>query len=341
VVGSENYFYDLFQPGRLEECDLSFMTTIIRIISFGVIATMPILFAAVQPWVWSIYCLLMIAVFILRMWTGKDRSMVPRVGPLTISVATFFVFTLVLCLPLPHAALELLSPVRAEILSRAWALTDNAAAKATLSYLPRAAFGGWIFLLSLGLFYHAVRDLCADPKTRQRIVFVMIGVGLLEAAYGLIQALVPSMGVLWVDYVQSYQGTARGTFINRNNFSGFIEMIWPLALGATLAMTGRVRSLKSALYSDQPQSAGPDGPGHHRFSPGPDLHPLTGRYHQRPDRLSGLFDHGAHGDETVARQTRLLLGGITSSAVRLYHDIGFGPVMSAIFKHRQRWQLTA
>jgi hypothetical protein len=89
-----------------------------------------------------------------------------------------------------------------------------------------------------------------DRKMLHRIVFVMIGIGLLEAVYGLIQALVPSMGVLWVDYVQSYQGTARGTFINRNNFSGFIEMIWPLALGATLAMTGRARSLKSALQSD-------------------------------------------------------------------------------------------
>ena len=68
-----------------------------------------------------------------------------------------------------------------------------------------------------------------------------------EAVYGLIQALVPSMGVLWVDYVQAYLGTARGTFINRNNFAGFIEMIWPLALGVTLAMTGRVHSLKEAL----------------------------------------------------------------------------------------------
>jgi O-antigen ligase len=293
-----------------------------------VIATMPILFGAVQPWVWSIYCLLMIAVFILRMWTGKDRSMVPRVGPLTISVATFFVFTLVLCLPLPHAALELLSPVRAEILSRAWALTDNAAAKATLSYLPRAAFGGWIFLLSLGLFYHAVRDLCADPKTRQRIVFVMIGVGLLEAAYGLIQALVPSMGVLWVDYVQSYQGTARGTFINRNNFSGFIEMIWPLALGATLAMTGRVRSLKSALYSDSLNRQALMALGIIVFL----LALIFTR--SRAGIISGLVGFlvftvmARTGMRTVARQTRLLLGGIVLLLCVYTMTIGFGPVMS-------------
>jgi O-antigen ligase len=79
----------------------------------------------------------------------------------------------------------------------------------------------------------------------------MIGIGLLEAVYGLIQALVPSMGVLWVDYIQDYLGTARGTFINRNNFAAFIGMIWPLALGITLAMTGQVYSLKELLKSDR------------------------------------------------------------------------------------------
>ena len=85
----------------------------------------------------------------------------------------------------------------------------------------------------------------------KRIVFVMIGIGLIEAAYGLVQTLVPSMGVLWVDFVRDYLGTARGTFINRNHFAGYIEMIWPLALGITLAHTGRVRSLKDVLASDR------------------------------------------------------------------------------------------
>ncbi len=64
----------------------------------------------------------------------------------------------------------------------------------------------------------------------------MIALAVLEAIYGLIQALIPSLGVLWVDYIKNYLGDARGTFINRNHFAGFIEMVWPLALGYTLAM---------------------------------------------------------------------------------------------------------
>ena len=95
-----------------------------------------------------------------------------------------------------------------------------------------------------------VLDLCSERKTLKLVVFVMIGIGLLEAAYGLIQALVPSLGVLWVDYIQDYLGTARGTFINRNSFAAFVGMIWPLALGITLSMTGRGYSLKEVLGTD-------------------------------------------------------------------------------------------
>jgi hypothetical protein len=47
-----------------------------------------------------------------------------------------------------------------------------------------------------------------------------------------------------------HMGNARGTFINRNHFAGFIEMTWPLILGLTMAMTDRGHSLKRALASD-------------------------------------------------------------------------------------------
>jgi O-antigen ligase len=90
-----------------------------------------------------------------------------------------------------------------------------------------------------------------DRQMLKRIAFTVIGVGLLESFYGLLQALIPSLGVLWVDYIHDYLGMVRGTFINRNNFAGFIEMIWPLALGVTVAMANRANSVKAALGSDR------------------------------------------------------------------------------------------
>jgi len=212
---------------------------------------MPILFAAVQPWVWSFYCLLMIAAFMLSLWTVQSQSIIPSIRHLNKLVAIFFIWSLALCLPFPHTLLSFLSPTRFEIVTQAWMLTGNNPVWETISYSSKKALAWWVFLVSLGLFFIVLHDLCQDRKMLKRIVFVMIGVGLIEAAYGLIQALVPSMGVLWVDYVKDYLGTARGTFINRNHFAGFIEMTWPLALGMTLAQTSRIHSLKEALGSDR------------------------------------------------------------------------------------------
>ena len=44
-----------------------------RLFVYLIIGTVPILFAAVQPWVWSFYSLLMIAAFILYIWNKKEH----------------------------------------------------------------------------------------------------------------------------------------------------------------------------------------------------------------------------------------------------------------------------
>ncbi len=227
------------------------MARLINVIVLLIVGTIPILFAAVQPWVWSLYSLLMLIAFVLALWDMDEPSSTDQDGYLNKMVFGFLFWTLFLCLPLPYQAFAFLSPKRWAILSDTGKLNGTPPYLETLSYLPKDALGWWIFLLSLSLFYILVRRLCANRRGLKGLVFVMIGVGLLESLYGLLQALVPSMGVLWENRIVDYMGTARGTFINRNNFAGFIGMVWPLALGVTMAMTGRTRSLKAALGSDR------------------------------------------------------------------------------------------
>ncbi len=307
------------------------MTTLVRIISLSIIGTMPILFAAVQPWVWSFYCLLMIAVFILSLWNTRYPSAFSRARPLNQAVALFFIWTLILVLPFPPAVLSFLSPTRSGILADAWALTGSIPTWESISYLSKKALSWWVFLLSLGLFFLVVRNLCTERKTLQRVVSVMIGIGLLEAAYGLIQALVPSMGVLWVDYIQNYLGTARGTFINRNNFAAFIGMIWPLALGLTLAMTGRVTSIKAALGSDRLNRQALMALGIIVFL----LALIFTR--SRAGIASGLIGFLAFsimartGMKAVAMQTRIVLGGIIVLLCIYAMVIGVGPIVQRFF----------
>jgi hypothetical protein len=195
----------------------------------------------------------MMTLFLIFMWQDRRRfTPFPCVG-VNLTVVLFFSVTLVLCLPFPGYILSHLSLTRFQTLTTARVLLDSPPAWQTLSYAPRVSLAWWVFLLSLSLYFVVVRSLCAESKTLQRIVLVMMGVALIEALYGLIQALVPTLGVLWVDYFQAYMGDARGTFINRNHFAGFIEMVWPLALGFTMAQGGwgQGYTLKKILASER------------------------------------------------------------------------------------------
>lgn len=299
-------------------------------INLFIIATIPFPFAAVQPWVWSGYGFLMVAVFLIGLWTR------PFTSPVAISnrkkaLTVFFIWSLFLCLPLPPSILSILSPARAATLHEAWTLTGGTPAWQTLSYLPREALTWWTFLLSLGLFGSVVHDLCKVRKTLRQMVFLMIAVGIAEATYGLIQALVPSMGVLWVDYIQEYMGTARGTFINRNHFAGFIEMVWPLALAVTLAMTGQARSIKAVLGSDRLNRQALMALCIIVFL----LTLILTR--SRAGIISALFGFfvfsimARPGLHYRSKQTRVLLGGILILLSVYIATVGIGPVINRFF----------
>jgi O-antigen ligase len=195
----------------------------------------------------------MIGAFLILFWQDNIRISIGQIFSVKLAVYSFFSVTLFFCLPLPGFIFSYLSPTRFQTVTTARVLLDSPYAWQTLSYAPRVALAWWVFLLSLCLYFLVVRSLCAERKTFKHIVWVMMGVALIEAVYGLIQALVPTLGVLWVDYVQAYMGDARGTFINRNHFAGFIELVWPLALGFTLAQGGwgRGYTLKRILASER------------------------------------------------------------------------------------------
>ena len=228
--------------------------TIVFIIVVFVVATIPLLFAGVQPWVWSFYGLCMLSAFVVFLWQGRvsfaSRRLVSGYG---IAVTLFFASGLLACLPVPSAVLARFSQARYNILASAWALLEDSPSWQTISYMPEKSLAWLVFLLSLTLLFIILKNFFAKTVALKRLVFVMICVALVEAVYGLIQALVPSMGILWVDYIQAGMGSARGTFVNRNNFASFMEMTWPLALGFALAQGGwrQGDSLRNMLSSDR------------------------------------------------------------------------------------------
>jgi O-antigen ligase len=226
----------------------------VSILIFFILGTIPLLFAGVQPWVWSFYGLCMLLTFIIYLWQVKGHRPSGRcLNGYGTAVALFFATTVLTCLPIPRAVLAQVSHTRHDILASAWNLLGNSPPLQAVSYMPEKSMAWWVFLVCLGVLFITLKSVLTDAATLRRLVVVIICVALVEAVYGLLQALVPSMGVLWVDYIHSGMGNARGTFVNRNNFAAFIEMTWPLALGFTLSQGGwrQGDGMRKMLASDQ------------------------------------------------------------------------------------------
>jgi len=226
---------------------------VVKFLVYFIIATIPLLFAAVQPWVWSVYSVIIFTAFLITLWQGGSPRVLVLNKVFIFTIVFFFIITLCQYIAFPQFILSILSPFRLDALLSSTELINHPLSWVPLSYSPLYSFTWWIFLLSAFLFFFVLREFCGSRKSLKLLVGIMVGLAIAEAIYGLIQALIPSLGVLWVDYVQAYMGDARGTYINRNHFAGFIEMVWPLALGLTLALgfRGKEIDLRKLIASDQ------------------------------------------------------------------------------------------
>ena len=198
-----------------------------------VIGTVPFIFAAVQPWIWSAYVAAIFLAFVLVLWSNRISSGMPNSKIFLAFVLLFFAITFFQCLPLPPRILSFLSPFRYQLLEKSWMLIERPISWQAISYSPQNSLSWWIFLLSLLIFFLVLRKCISSRRNIRVVILIMLIAGTLEAFYGLMQAFIPSVGVLWVD--SSYPGCACGTFICRNHFAGFLEMLWPLGLGYAMS----------------------------------------------------------------------------------------------------------
>lgn len=223
-----------------------------RALLLFVIGTMPVLFGAVQAWVWPVYIIAIYAAFVLLLWSPGGAAAFSPGGRWWIPAGLFLSITLLACVPLPAGCIAWLSPTRGALLHEAQALSGRPPVMWTLSYAPLPSLAWWALMLGLALLFWLSGQLFVDSGFLRVTLWVIFGLAVLEALYGLLQALVPNMGVLWVTYLKSGMGDARGTYINRNHFAGFLGMLLPLLLGFGLSRVGWGERIgfKAFLYSE-------------------------------------------------------------------------------------------
>lgn len=166
-------------------------------------------------------CLLAVGLLSLIYWlSSRRRSLAPALHPVTrFLLIALLALAVLQVLPLPLALLKLLSPARAELLNAGATLLGRPRF-ATLSIVPAATFemvlllSGYIlvFLLVRGLAYRTARRPFAT-------VWPFLLIAALQSALGMLQYYGPGSAEL-----------ARGTYVNRNHYAGFLEMSLPFPI---------------------------------------------------------------------------------------------------------------
>ncbi len=211
-----------------------------KILDFGLLALLvwaPLPIASVESW--SILLIEIAALFLFSIYLLLDRK--PVLNPKLVSDMRFlrpaffglFVFLVFQILPLPALIVRLLSP-RAAALRSQYVPESARGGFETLSLLPGETLASGLELLAYVLIGFLVLRTVSHRKQMRRMMMTLVGVGVFESLYGMFELSRANPRLLF--YPKSYSlDSVTGTFVNRNHFAGYLEMVIPLALGLIIS----------------------------------------------------------------------------------------------------------
>jgi O-antigen ligase len=204
---------------KIVEASLIFCVTA-AVLAFG--GTEPISFAVVE--------IVLLGAVLAALIRSKDLE---RAGSLRSAAvpATLIGLVIFQLVPLPGALVRLLRP-DSPMLNASLPGSDHH----SFSSLTIAPYNTRIHLVLLvccaAVFFFA-RMLSQDRESRRRLVTWLVALGAFEALYGLVQYLTGWQRIF--GYVKKYNlEEATGTYINRNHFAGFLEMVIPFGVALVL-----------------------------------------------------------------------------------------------------------
>jgi len=162
----------------------------------------------------------------------RDRAPAP---PIALRVAPFAVLAIgvIQLLPLPVGWVRLLSPARAEIHEAARAVLGGGGT-ATLSLAPAETLQSLLTLAGCVVVFFLVRDLAWRLREHQwALALPFVLVAFLEGVLGLVQSYGAGLP------------QATGTYVNRNHFSGLLEMSLPFAVMYAVTLMRRQSGRRS------------------------------------------------------------------------------------------------
>jgi O-antigen ligase len=211
-----------------------------RAIEYGLLALLvfsPLPAASVNEW--SILVIELAAGFLaaacvlLKPKPRVNAHLEAALKPVKALAAAFFGFLVFQVLPLPVAVVRLLSP-GAYSFRKLYQPDFTRLHWTTLSLAPGRTIQAGLELFAFCLIgFVIVRTVTRGSEIR-RMIFVLVGSGLFQTLYGLFELAARRPRILFYPKAFSLDSVT-GTFVNRSHFSGYLEMIVPLALGLVVA----------------------------------------------------------------------------------------------------------
>lgn len=145
----------------------------------------------------------------------------------------FFIFLFIQIMPFPNFFLKIFSP---NIYSSQQLFSADFSKVKFMSFslLPSYTLREGLEILSYFLLGFLIIKTVTKRRQIMRIFYVLITLGVFEALYGFIELYTKNPRILFYQKIH-YLDEVTGTFINRNHFSGYLEMIIPLTIGLILA----------------------------------------------------------------------------------------------------------
>jgi putative inorganic carbon (HCO3(-)) transporter len=192
----------------------------------GAVCVAVLAFGGTAPSFFAVTQVIILGLGVVFLLSGKYSRLVgvriPVVSPLLLVVLVL----LQIC-PLPVSLAPIFGRAGDELPAQSYFVVSMARYQ-TVSHL--------LLLVTYLTAFFLTLFLCRDRNAKQRLVFALVSLGVFETLYGLIQHLTGWQQIF--AYVKKYYlEEATGTYINRNHFAGFLEMLLPFAMVLALRWT--------------------------------------------------------------------------------------------------------
>lgn len=223
IVNSFQLLTKLPQPEKLAQALVLFL-----------LATIPLIFGAVHPIVQAAYTFLILVGLGAWLLYAEPELSWKKLSSFWLAVPIILMSYMVLqSLPLPLSVVEFVSPARAIRINMVNRLAGTQLTAASISDNGIIGLQNAIFVFSLLLYYFTLITLFGrNRKFIKGLLYVVAGVGIFEAVYGLLQMMNPGAGILWLPIIS--KGAAHGSIIYKNQYASLLNMCWPLTLAGGL-----------------------------------------------------------------------------------------------------------